>query len=65
MKEIYLGTAHSWGEMCEITQNAILEYFISDEAGIAFNRCDDGETSSVEIYLRIYESGFKEFYFIP
>ena len=42
-----------------------MKHYLSDDIGIAFCRTDRGETSSVEIYLREYDSGFKEFYFIP
>ena len=65
MKEIYLGTATSWNEMCSIMRDAVMKHYLSDDIGIAFCRTDGGETSSVEIYLREYDCGFKEFYFIP
>lgn len=46
-------------------RDAVMKYYLSDDIGIAFDRNDEGETSSVEIYLREYDSGFKEFYFVP
>lgn len=51
--------------MCSIMRDAVMKHYLSDDIGIAFDRNDEGETSSVEIYLREYDGGFKEFYFIP